>query len=134
MKHENWWVAFAAASASVVVLAGAATAALAQQHTTTTVIGARESDNVRTVRVSYRDLNLASARDEKTLNRRVGGAVREVCTTDISYFYDLGYPKCASGAWRGARPQIAMAVQRAHEMAANGTSSIPMVAIAIVAH
>jgi UrcA family protein len=132
MKHENLWVAFAAAGASVVVLAGAATAALAQPPSTT-VIGPRATEEVRTARVSYRDLNLASARDERILNRRVGNAVVDVCSTDINHFYDLGYPKCASGAWRGARPQIALAVRRAHEMAAYGTSSIPMVAIAIVA-
>ena len=132
MKHENWWVAFAAAGASVVVLAGAATAALAQPPSTT-VVGPRATEEVRTVRVSYRDLNLASAHDERILNHRVGGAVREVCSADVPIFYDTGYPKCASGAWRGARPQIALAVRRAHEMAATGTSSIPMVAIAIVA-
>jgi len=134
MKFENWWVAFAAAGASVVVLAGAATAALAQQQTTTTVIGPRQSEDVRTARVSYRDLNLANPRDERVLNRRVGGAVREVCTRDISNAHDLGYPKCASGAWSDARPQIALAVRRAHEIAADGTSTIPMVAIAIFAH
>jgi len=134
MKFENWWVAFAAAGASVVVLAGAATAALAQQQTTTTVIGPRQSEDVRTARVSYRDLNLANPRDERVLNRRVGGAVREVCTRDISNAHDLGYPKCASGAWSDARSQIALAVRRAHEIAADGTSTIPMVAIAIFAH
>jgi UrcA family protein len=134
MKHENWWAALAAASASVVVLAGAATAALAQQHSTTTVVGPRASEDVRTVRVSYRDLNLAAAPDARILHRRVGNAVREVCSGNMNYFYDLTYPKCASGAWSGARPQIALAVRRAHEMAATGTSGIPMVAIAIVAH
>ena len=135
MKHENWWVAFAAASASVAIIAGAASAALAQQHTTTTVVGARVPDDVRTARVSYRDLNLAAARDERILNRRVGSAVRQVCADgNLNYFYDLSYPKCASGAWKGARPQIALAVRRAHEIAANGTSDIPLVAIAIVAH
>jgi UrcA family protein len=135
MKHENWWVAFAAASASIVVLAGAATAALAQQHSTTTVVGPpRSSDDVRTARVSYRDLNLAAAHDERILNRRVGNAVRDVCTGNISNFYDLNYPECASGAWQGARPQIAQAVRRAQEIAATGTSAIPMVAIAIIAN
>ena len=53
---------------------------------------------------------------------------------DLERFRDLiENRKVASGAWRGARPQIALAVRRAHEMAATGTSSIPMVAIAIVA-
>jgi len=132
MKHENFWLAFAAASVSVMVIGGAATAALAQPPETT-VIGERDPD-VRTVRVSYRDLNLAAARDERILVRRVGHAARDVCTREKIYSYDdIGFAPCVRGARNGARPQIALAVRRAQEIALTGTSSIPVVAIAIVA-
>jgi UrcA family protein len=134
MKHENFWVVFAAASVSAAVIGGAATAALSQPPSTTTVVGTRDLDVVKTARVSYRDLNLAAARDERILKRRVGGAAREVCTReDLAAINDLGFVPCVSDAWKGARPQIAMAVRRAQEIAATGTSSIPMVAIAIAA-
>jgi UrcA family protein len=134
MKHENLWVIFAAASASLAIIGGAATAALAQPPSTTTVVGARDPDAVNSTRVSYRDLNLAAASDKRILQRRVGGAARKVCTReDVAAINDLGFVPCVSDAWKGARPQIAMAVRRAQQIAVTGTSSIPMVAIAIVA-
>jgi hypothetical protein len=40
---------------------------------------------------------------------------------------------CVSYAWKGARPQIAMAVARARQLALTGTTNIPLVAIAITA-
>ena len=133
MKHANWWVAFAAASASAVIIGGAATAALAQHQATTTVVGERDSEGVRTIRVPYADLNLVAARDERILHRRVGSAAREVCYPNSASLTDHGFADCVSGAWKGARPQMALAVQRAREMAATGTSSIPLVAIAVSA-
>jgi UrcA family protein len=133
MKHANWWIAFAAASASAVIIGGAATAALAQQQETTTVVGERPSEDVRTTRVSYADLKLVAARDQRILHRRVGIAARSVCYPNAASLSDHGFADCVSGAWKGARPQIALAVQRAREMAATGTSSIPLVAIAVAA-
>jgi len=116
MKHANRWVA-----------------ALAEQHATTTIVGERDSENVRTIRVSYADLNLVAARDERILHRRVGGAARKVCDPNAASLSDHGFADCVSGAWKGARPQMALAVRRAREIAATGTSSIPLVAIAIAA-
>ena len=134
MKHENWWMMFAAASASMVIIGGAASAALAEPATPITVLGERQSDDVRTVRVSYADLNLAAPRDERVLLSRVGSAARNVCHSGtMGSFTDLGFAPCVSGAAYGARPQIALAVRRAQEIATTGTSSIPLIAIAIVA-
>ena len=83
-------------------------------------------------RVSYADLNLASAPGERTLGRRVAGAVVDVCNeAGGGNSTDLVYRDCATGAWRGARPQISLAVQRAHEIAATGSSSIATVAITV---
>lgn len=131
MKHEHFWVMCAAASATAVVIAGAAGAALAQQQGPTTTIVGRSSEDGMSVRVSYRDLNLAAARDEMILNRRVGGAARYVCDPVGFGVSDHSFSNCVSYAWKGARPQIALAVQRAHEIAPTGTSSIPLVAISI---
>ena len=83
-------------------------------------------------RVSYADLNLASAPGERTLNRRVAGAVMDVCNEAVGgNSTDLVYRDCATGAWQGARPQISLALQRAHEIATTGSSSIATVAIAV---
>ena len=82
--------------------------------------------------ISYADLNLASAPGERTLNRRVGSAVASLCDEAVGEGYQgFEYMSCKDGAWRGARPQISLAVQRAHEMAVNDSSSIAAVAITI---
>jgi UrcA family protein len=85
-----------------------------------------------TRRVPYGDLNLATRSGEKTLYRRVGFAVRSVCEESLGpgapFYADTS---CRSYAWRGARPQIARALQRAREMALKGSSNLPAVAIAI---
>lgn len=129
MKHEHFWVMCAATSTTLALIVGAAGAAVAQPPSSrVTVIGhpVEEGDSVR---VSYRDLNLASAKGERRLNRRVASAAQTVCEP---YFSDFERTSCQDYAWTGARPQIAMAVQRAKEIAMTGTSSIPLVAIAIV--
>jgi hypothetical protein len=41
--------------------------------------------------------------------------------------------RCRSFAWGGARPQMNLAIQRAQELAANGTTNIAPVAIMIAA-
>jgi UrcA family protein len=129
MKHEHFWVMCAAASTALVLIVGAAGAAVAQPGSTATVIGQRPEDGL-SVRVSYRDLNLAAARDEKILNRRVSSAAHFVCEPHFDALDRMG---CVSYAWKGARPQIAMAVARARQLALTGTTNIPLVAIAITA-
>jgi UrcA family protein len=85
--------------------------------------------------VTYADLNLASAPGERTLNRRVSYAVTDLCNEALgepsSSSNTFAYKECTGGAWHGADPQIAAAVQRAHEIAATGTSSIAVSAITI---
>ena len=134
MKHQNMWVALAAVSITAAVVGGTASAALAQERPTQTIVGERAADGVRVVRVTYRDLNLAAAPGERALNRRVSGAARDACAqVRVSTYDDIGFAPCVAGAWKHARPQMALAVRRAQEMALNGTSSIPLVAIAVVA-
>ena len=87
-------------------------------------------------RISYADLNLASASGEKRLHNRVGGAVRDLCNEatggrdgSMSAFFAL--QSCGNDAWDQANPQIARAVLRAHQIASTGSTSIAAAAISI---
>lgn len=132
MAYRNLWTMCAAASAAVVVVGVAAPTALAQQQDTT-IVGERSSfDEERSVRLAYDDLNLAAIRGERTLQRRVKWAAQSVCAPNDDRMLYRPFSRCVSGAWNGALPQIDLAVRRAREIARNGTSSIPLVAIAVV--
>ena len=110
------------------LIAGAAFAA--QQKPV--VVYAEPQEGVRSVRVSYADLDLSQRKHERKLNQRVAGAVQRVCLyEDRRGLQDLGYYRCADGAWDDARPQIARAVTRAQEIALTGKSSIAATAITI---
>ena len=60
--------------------------------------------------VSFRDLDLASADGERTLMRRVRGAVGSVCAPAGNIVAETS---CRNYAWRGARPQLARALEQA---------------------
>lgn len=129
----NYSKALAAGGASLfaaVAIGAAAYPAHAHPAQPLTIVG--HSENYVERRVSYADLNLASEPGERTLNRRVGYAVGSLCDEAVSEERTgLLYRGCADGAWRGARPQISAAIQRAHDIAATGTSSIAALAITI---
>jgi UrcA family protein len=114
-------------TASLLVAASASAA----QESPVVVYG--ESENVRTERVTYADLDLAQSKGAKKLERRVMGAVKRVCLFENSRIglQDHGYYACAGEAWDGATPQIAQAVARAREIALTGRSSIAATAITI---
>ena len=97
------------------------------------VVYGQEDENVRTERVSYADLDLATAPGERKLYRRVSSAVKRVCVFNDGTrgLQSIGYNICAEGAWDGATPQIAQAVQRARDIAMTGKSSIAAAAITI---
>jgi len=109
----------------------AAASASAAQESPVVVYG--ESENVRTERVNYADLDLADRSDQRKLNLRVTGAVKRVCLFENTRpgLQDSDYYNCAGEAWDGAKPQIAQAVQRAKEIAMTGQSSIAATAITI---
>lgn len=96
-----------------------------------TIYGHRSDTDAPTRRVSYADLNLATLAGEKTLNKRVGGAVKQVCAEAVPSGNFNEEFLCSSFAWSGARPQITRAVMRAREIASTGTSSIMPVAITL---
>jgi UrcA family protein len=97
------------------------------------VVYGHEEADVRTERVSYADLNLAASAGERKLVRRVSDAVKRVCLyrDGTIGLQSNGYTICADGAWDGANPQIAQAVQRAKDIAMTGKSSIAAAAITI---
>lgn len=124
---------------AAVVLTGASVFAMSpadaqsRYDRTDTVYGQRIDPDAPTRFVSYRDLNLATLAGEKTLNGRVRGAVRDVCSEAVpSSEFHIVF-SCKSSAWSGARPQIARAVMRAREIASTGTSAILPVAITLSA-
>ena len=124
---------FMSIAAACAVTAGSlalASPALAQSNERFTVTGPRIDEDVLSTRVSYRDLNLANARDEKQLVWRVGSAVKSVCP-DGSMVFPTHLQACRTYAWNGSRPQIALAVERAKQMASTGFSSLAPVAIVI---
>ncbi|NVD44773.1 UrcA family protein [Qipengyuania atrilutea] len=83
-----------------------------------------------TTLVSYADLNLTTGAGERTLKERVRGAVRFVCKPHATFgWYE--YYGCRNFAWKGAMPQIERAVKRARDLAVNGKSNIPPVALAV---
>lgn len=96
-----------------------------------TVYGQRADADAPTRRVGYGDLNLVTLAGEKTLNKRVGGAVRIVCAESVPNGELREELSCKNFAWSGARPQIARAVMRAREIASTGTSSILPVTISL---
>jgi UrcA family protein len=93
-------------------------------------------DDVITTRVSYADLNLAADAGQRTLNNRVDSAINNLCLeatggNNGSTDFKFAMAHCTSQALRDARPQIAQAVQRAHEIAQSGGSSIVATALTI---
>lgn len=107
------------ASALVASVAGSAPAALAEDSPYT-IYGQRPGTKLKLV--SYRDLNLVYRDHQNILYRRVGHAVRQVCSFDQGNIptLDNDYRVCAGDAWQGVRPQISNAIVRAYQYARIG--------------
>jgi UrcA family protein len=83
-------------------------------------------------RIAYADLNLVAASGERILNRRIGHEVDSLCNEAVQgTTTSLEYRNCESEAWRSARPQVSLAVKRAHEFATAGSSLSDATAITI---
>ena len=119
MKLLNILVALAAP----VALAYSAGPAVARDGIVIT--GAQPRIVTRSQQVPFGDLDLTTQAGERQLTHRVAVAVREVCFEPAEHALSL--VPCKRSAWRGARPQIANAIQRAAEnpqMAQNGFISV----------
>ena len=100
------------------------------------VVTGPEASSLVVRRVSYADLDLALPGGKTTLHDRVGFAVGDVCAEanlfdNGSPHFKAGVMRCSNIAWGNARPQIARAVQRANDIAANGWSPIAAATISI---
>ena len=93
-------------------LVAAPAVAVAQPADTLVVQGARDlADNQRLV--SYRDLQLTSLGDQRTLRSRVDWAIASLC--DSSHFSvsdPQGSLKCTNQAWSDVAPQLARLTPR----------------------
>lgn len=118
-----------AVASTILLAAGPAFAGQSQP----VVVYGEPDENVRTVYVSYADLDLATLKGERQLNGRVSGAVRQVCLfgADGPRIQSGAYYDCSDEAWTSATPQMARAVARARELALNGKTSIAAAAITI---
>src|SRR5687768_11804979 len=77
------------------------------------VITAEPEAVVRTQRVGFGDVDLATADGRQELTHRVSLAVRDVCAAPDAFL--LSEVPCKRAAWADARPQIADAVERARQ-------------------
>ncbi|CAA9511584.1 MAG: hypothetical protein AVDCRST_MAG31-925 [uncultured Sphingomonas sp.] len=95
------------------------------------VVGERIHDDQLTERVRYGDLELAGADGQRALTFRVRSAVSKVCAPLDGTNLRTRHQQCRSVAWHGAKPQMARAIERAQQLAATGSTSLPEVAIAV---
>jgi len=94
-----------------------------------------QGEYIPTERVSFADLNLATSGGERKLQARVSKAVDRVCQFGGGGIglIDNGYVNCAFGAWKDARPKMALAIARARDIALTGHSTIAATAIVVAA-
>lgn len=111
-------------------VAGLAGSAIAQDKPA--IVYGQRDELVQVRHVSYADLNLASKAGQSTLYHRVSGAVDDVCEDATGpTALTIARQQCRKFAWRGAKPQMDRAFQRAAEIAQAGHSSIEATAIQI---
>lgn len=119
--------------AAAIGLGLSASAAGAEAQKDVTVVAEAPPADALSERVSYADLDLSSASGVDRLNLRVSGAVKRVCAPHDERYSFGDYGACRSFALDGAGPQVALAITRAQQIAATGTSPIAPVAILISA-
>ena len=91
------------------------------------------SPDIVTRNITYADLDLASAAGEATLNRRVRGAIRSLCSQANGHPTSDWYAghDCQMTAWRQVAPQIDRAVRQARDIALTGIAPTVGAAVAI---
>lgn len=119
-------------SVTLAVAAGLAGGQAAPAMAQITVLGELPRDML-SERVAYADLSLASAAGEQRLRTRVAAAVSRVCQPWKLKDSYLDHQDCRAFARSGAEPQVALAIERASQIAQFGTSRIAPVAILVTA-
>ncbi|SNS18119.1 UrcA family protein [Sphingomonas laterariae] len=124
MTRHPFLIPASMACISIAAVGAASMAPALAEPPVTTIMAA--PDGTRNVRISYRDLDLASADGQKALAARVRKAGRVACDADdaVSSF-DPARRACVHDAYAGARPQMAAAIARAR------TSDLAMQTMAI---
>jgi|KBSSwiStaDraftv2_1062776.scaffolds.fasta_scaffold582084_2 UrcA family protein len=91
------------------------------------------SPDIVTRNITYADLDLASAAGEATLNRRVRGAIRSLCSEANGHATSHWYVAhdCSMTAWNQVAPQIDRAVRQARDLALTGSAPTVGAAVAI---
>lgn len=130
-RHDMTKTLLLSAGLALTMAAGASPAAA--NSAPVEVVGQRLDEGQLTHRVVYGDLDLAAQTGQKTLTRRVRQAVNIVCSPLDSRGLHFEHRECRNFAWDGAQPQMALAIERAQQLAANGRTAIPEVAISVVA-
>ena len=125
---------FSICAAVAVTLAGFAVSPSALATERPVMVIANPDHPIR--RITYADLNLASAAGEATLHRRVGTAVHSLCEETTGglprFAWDREGRDCRLSTWAQARPQIDRAVQRAKYIASAGNVPIEASAITVI--
>jgi len=84
-------------------------------------------------KISFADLDLASAEAQTALNSRVSYGIRRLCYATTSFERSprsgILLSHCRRAAWLQARPQISTAVGRAQMAASTGHSSVAAAAV-----
>lgn len=133
----NYGRAIAICGAALVAAVALGTASFAvEAQSIRSVLGAQPDEHgMLTRRITYADIDLASPLGERTLTRRVRGAIGSLCSEatrfDGSVEADDVRGQCDHATWMEARPQIDRAVHRARDTASTGTSPSIATAIAI---
>ena len=98
-----------------------------------TVLAPLDGQAIATERVRHADLNLALASDQKQLLRRVSLASFRVCTANALgvSVSDEQFAGCSRAAIADAAPRVAQAIERARQLAANGSSTLTAVGITV---
>jgi UrcA family protein len=102
-----------------------------------TVTAPRTADET-TARVSFADLDLTLAADQRRLDRRVDGAIRDVCGASDYYAARTltnfaHYRICAAKASDSAQSQMEAAIARASNQFAGGGNAVASMAILVSA-
>jgi UrcA family protein len=105
-----------------IALAATACAALASLTAPAAASEITVQPETVTVRVSYADLNLASAAGRARLDRRIAGAAREICGSYFSNDLRLGalVSACRADAIASARIPTAVASNGARDLTVTG--------------
>ena len=135
IRYESSLTLLAAVLTSATLVASTAMAAV--QTEPVVITGPLAADQFSKV-VSFADLSLARADDQRRLNHRVSSAVKDVCAVNDYYATRTltsysQFLECSEVAWCGARPQIAAAILRAGAQLAGGGSEVASTAIIVSA-